>query len=96
MVRRIGGTRRKTRAKFRRNIRDRGKVSIRKYLQSFKVWEKVSLSANPSVHKGLYFARFHSSKGTIKRKRGECYIVEIKDKTKTKNLIVHPVHLSKA
>ena len=95
MATRKGGNRRKSRAKFRRNIRDRGKVSIRKYLQSFKAGDKVYLKANPSVHKALYFPRFHGNKGTIKYKRGECYIVEIKDKNKIKNLIVHPVHLTK-
>ena len=95
MARRKGGSRRKSRAKFRRNIRDKGKVSIRKYLQSFKTGDKVCLNSNPSVHKGLYFQRFHGNKGTIKNKRGSCYIVEIKDKTKAKNLIVHPVHLTK-
>ena len=86
---------RKTRAKFRRNVRDKGKVSITKYLQSLKVGDKVNLNLNPSVHKGMYFPRFHGNKGTIKYKRGECYIVEKKEKNKIKNLIVHPVHLTK-
>ena len=95
MARRKGGFRRKTRAKLRRNIRDKGKVSIRKYLQIFKAGDKVCLSMNPSVHKGMYFPRFHGNKGTVKEKKGSCYIVEIKDKNKIKNLIIHPIHLTK-
>jgi len=95
MASRKGGNRRKTRSKFRRNIRDRGKVSIRKYLQSFKIGDKVCLTLNPSVHKGPYFPRFHGNKGVIKNKKGACYIVQIKDRDKTKKLIIHPIHLSK-
>lgn len=95
MAARKGGNRRKSRAKFRRNVRDKGKVSIRKYLQSFKIGDKVQLIINPSVHRGLYFPRFHGNKGTIKYKRGNCYIVEVKDRGKAKNIIVHPVHLTK-
>ncbi len=95
MAGRKGGNRRKTRSKFRRNKSDRGKVSIRKYIQSFKIGDKVCLNLNPSVHKGMYFPRFHGDKGTIKSKRGACYVVQIKDGNKTKNLIIHPVHLSK-
>jgi large subunit ribosomal protein L21e len=95
MVQRRGGFRRKTRYKLSRDPRDRGKVSIRKYLQSFKDGERVILKINPSVHGGMYFPRFHGNHGIIRNKRGECYIVEIKDKDKAKSLIVHPVHLTK-
>ena len=95
MAKRKGGFRRKTRAKLRRNANDRGKVSIRKYLQSFDIGERVSLVMNPSVHEGMYFPRFHGAKGIVKEKQGDCYIVQIKDKTKLKKLIVHPVHLTK-
>jgi len=95
MVQRKGGFRRKTRYKLSRGPRDRGKVSIRKYLQSFKAGEIVILKMNPSVHEGMYFPRFHGNHGIIKEKRGNCYIVKIKDKNKEKDLIVHPVHLTR-
>ena len=95
MARRKGGSRRKTRAKFRRNVNDRGKVSIKKYLQSFKLGDRVCLDANPSIHRGLYFPRFHGLKGVITEKKGECYLVQFKDKNKLKKVIAHPVHLTK-
>jgi len=95
MARRKGGNRRKTRSKLRRNVNDKGKVSIKRYFQSFKIGERVCLDMNPSVHKGMYFPRFHGNNGIIKNKRGQCYVIEIKDKTKIKNLIVHPVHLKR-
>ena len=96
MARRKGGNRRKTRSKLRRNVNDKGKVSIRKYLQGFNAGDRVCLNMNPSVHKGMYFPRFHGANGVVKGKRGECYIVEISDKTNLKNIIVHPIHLTKS
>ena len=95
MARRKGGSRRKTRSKLRRNVNDKGKVSITKYLQSFKLGDHVCLDMNPSVHVGMYLPRFHGNKGKVTGKRGECYIVQIKDKNKLKKMVVHPVHLTR-
>jgi len=95
MAKRIGGARRKTRHKFSKSIRKKGKVSIREYLQNFKPGDKVSLSVEPSVHKGMYYRRFLSKIATVKSKKGRCYEVLIKDGKKTKTLIVHPVHVKK-
>ncbi len=95
MVQRSGGFRRKTRHKLKKNIREKGKISIRKYLQEFKLGDKVLLKAEPSIQKGMYFPRFHSKVGIIKEKQGKCYKVLIKDHNKEKFLIVHPIHLSK-
>ncbi len=94
-MKRIGGMRRKTRSKLRKNVSERGKISIRDYLQNFKEGEKVSLSAEPAYQKGMYFPRFHGLVGTIVGKKGSCYRVEIKDRNKLKELIVHPVHLQR-
>lgn len=96
MVQRIGGIRRKTRYKFRKEKKQRGKVSITRYLQSFHAGEKVYLHVEPSVQKGMYHPRFMGKSGVIKSKRGKCYEVSIDDFGKQKTLIVHPVHLKRA
>jgi large subunit ribosomal protein L21e len=96
MAKRIGGNRRKTRYKFTKNIRTKGKVSITKYLQSFREGDKVQLSAEPAIHKGVYFKRFHGKTGTVISKQGNCYKINIKDINMIKTIIVHPVHLKKA
>ena len=93
MSKRVGGFRRKTRHKLAKSLREKGKLSIRKYLQEFKKGDKVLLKAEPSVHKGIYYPRFHGKTGVIKNKKGNCYEVAIKDNKKEKILIVHPVHL---
>ena len=93
MVQRTGGSRRKTRYYFSKRRYDRGKISIKNYLQSFEKGDKVILLADPSVHKALYFRRFHAKVGKIEKSRGSCYEISIKEGNKPKTVIVHPVHL---
>ncbi len=93
MVDRVGGFRRNTRYKLRKNVRARGKISLRSYLQSFNVGDKVQLKAEPARQKGMYFPRFYGKVGTVSKIVGTCYEVQIKDFTKAKTVVVHPVHL---
>jgi len=90
-----GGFRRKTRSKLSKNYKDKGKISIRKYFQTFVQGDKVILKAEPAYQKGMYYPRFHGRVGLILKKRGEAYEILIKDGNKEKMLIVHPVHLKR-
>ena len=96
MVKRIGGLRRKTRYKFRKEKRSKGKISITRYFQSFDTGNRVYLSLESAVQKGMYHPRFMGKSGIITGKRGKCYEVAINDLGKAKTLIVHPVHLKRA
>ena len=96
MVKRIGGNRRKTRYKYRKEKRNRGKISITRYFQSFSVGDRVFLGIESAVQKGSYHPRFMGRSGIIKCKRGRCYEVSINDLGKGKTLVVHPVHLRKS
>ena len=96
MVKRIGGIRRKTRYKFRKEKRTRGKISITRYFQSFNAGDRVYLDVEPAVQKGMYHPRFMGKTGVITAKRGRCYEIAINDLGKEKTLIVHPVHLKRA
>lgn len=93
MPKRKGGQKRKTRYKFRKELRARGKISITNYLNEFAPGDKVSLSVEPAVQKGMYHPRFMGKIGIIKGKKGKCYEVMINDKGKDKVLISHPIHL---
>jgi len=95
MVKRIGGNRRKSRAKLRKPVDKRGKISIRRFFQELTDGERVQLLAEPAVQTGLYHLDFHGKSGIVSGKQGECYKVTIKDGKKEKVLIVHPVHLKK-
>ena len=94
-MQRTGGSRRKTRYKFSKSRSEKGKISIKKYIQTFESGDKVLLQLEPSVHKGMYFRRFHSKIGKVNKKRGSCYELTIKEGDKQKTVIVHPVHLIK-
>jgi len=96
MVKRIGTTKRKTRHELGKPIRSRGKISLTRYLQSFKPGDRVQLSAEPGIQKGMYFMRFHGKSGVIKARKGSCYEVYIENRGKDKTLIVHPIHLKRA
>tara|TARA_Y100000310_G_scaffold275745_2_gene292439 strand:- start:525 stop:824 length:300 start_codon:yes stop_codon:yes gene_type:complete len=94
-MQRIGGFRRKTRHKLRKGVRERGKISLRRFFQGFKEGEFVALSAESGYQKGMYFPRFHGKNGVISGKQGTNYYVAIKDGGKEKKILVHPVHLKK-
>lgn len=95
-MKRIGGNRRKSRYKMSVSLSDKGKLHIKKYLQTFETGEKVLLKAYPSHQGGLFCLRFHGKVGEIVGKQGTCYKVGIMDGKKSKECIVHPVHILKA
>ena len=96
MVKRVGTQQRKTRYKFKRHLRERGKLSISRFLREFNVGDKVNLKINSAVQKGRFYPRFYGLTGTITGKRGFCYEIAIHDREKMKHLYVHPIHLEKS
>lgn len=95
MVKRIGGSRRKSRHKMQKPRHLRGKTKVSDFLKSFNNGDKVVLKADPSYQSGMYHPRFHGKVGTIVGSRGNSYEVEINDFTVSKRLIVHPIHLKR-
>jgi len=95
MVKRIGTARRKTRQILRLKHRQKGKVPLRRYFQSFSPGEKVAIIPQPNVPEGMPFRRYTGKIGNITGRQGDCYLVTVRDGRKEKQLIVHPVHLKK-
>ncbi len=95
MPKRMGSIQRKSRYKFKRELRDQGKIPLNRYLQNLASGDAVSLVIMPAVQEGRFFSRFHGLNGVVTGKRGFCYQVRINDKGKDKTLYVHPVHLKK-
>ena len=93
MVTRGNATRRKTRHLMAKHFRKKGKISMTRYFAEYEQGTKVQLVAEPAVNKGMYNTRFYGRAGTIKKKVGSCYHVEIKDGNKTKLILSHPIHL---
>ena len=96
MVKRVGSIRRKTRRLLAVQKKDKGKLSLTRFLQKLNDGDKVVLKAAPSVQDGQsYYRRFHGKTGTVIGRKGKCYEVRIKDKDKIKSILVKPVHLMK-
>lgn len=94
-MKKTGGLRRKTRQLFKKHKRQKGKLSLTRYLQTFKKGDKVKLTVESAMHKGMYHPMFYGKISIVKTKKGKCYEILITDRGKQKTLIVHPVHLKK-
>jgi large subunit ribosomal protein L21e len=91
MTRKSRGSRSKSRFKL---IQKPGyRPPITKFLQEFRVDQKVIILQEPSSQRGMPHHRFKGLAGHIIGKRGKSYIVEILDGNKVKKLISRPEHL---
>ncbi len=90
MVKRPRGTL----SKRSRRIKSKRRLTPKDYIKEFNIGDKVVIDIKPAYKLGGFpHPRYRGRVGTVKEKRGECYIVEIKDGRSTKQLIVHPIHL---
>jgi large subunit ribosomal protein L21e len=96
MVKASKGYRRRTRSVMQKRARDRGLSPITRIFQTFEVGEKANINIDPSVHKGVPHVRFHGHTGTIVRKQGEAYLIDVRMGGMMKQVIVRPEHLRKA
>lgn len=89
------GKRSETRSKLRKNVRDRGKVPLKRITQEFSEGAKVSINIEPSIMSGQPHPRFYGKTGSIAGKQGKAYVVKVKDGGKTKEIISGPEHLER-
>ncbi len=87
------GPRKKTRYKFKKEIRRRGIVPVTSLIQKFDIGQKVHVVVEPSIQKGMPHRRFHGMTGTIVGQRGRAWLLSIHDGGKEKILIARPQHL---
>lgn len=78
---------------MKKKPRERGLSPITRSLQTFNIGEKAGVVIDPSIHKGQPHPRFHGLTGTVKKRQGNAYLIEIKDGNKTKQVIAKPEHL---
>ena len=75
-------------------MREHGKVKLSKYFQEFKKGERVAVKRELSVQP-KFPKQIQGRSGVVNGKRGNSYLVKIKDINKEKSYIIHPVHLKK-
>jgi len=95
MVKASKGIRRRTRGIMSKKPRERGLSPITRALQKFEVGEKANIVIDPSFHKGQPHVRFHGRTGEIISRRGNAYVLSLREKGKKKTTIVRPEHLRK-
>ncbi|MCP4762669.1 MAG: 50S ribosomal protein L21e [archaeon] len=90
------GARTRTRSVFRKNVRDRGLKSLRRFMITYEVGDKVDIIVDPAYQKrGMPHKRFQGKTGTIVGIRGRCFEVKVKDINKEKMLIIGKEHIRK-
>ncbi len=87
------GTRKKTRYKFKKDLRARGVLPVTRVIQEFETGQRVHIVCEPSIQKGMPNRRFHGKTGSIIGRRGRAWLVSIYDGNKEKMIISRPQHL---
>ena len=87
------GQRKKTRYKFKKDLRARGVLPVTRVIQQFEIGQKVHVVCEPSIQKGMPHRRFHGKTGSVVGQRGRAWLVEIRDGNKLKTVISRPQHL---
>ena len=85
------GFRSGTRRKLKKNIREKFKPE--NYIRKFSLKDRVVIDLDPASQKGMPFPRFKGKVGEIVGKRGDAYIIKIKDGDKVKQVIAGPEHI---
>lgn len=76
---------------LRRRVGER-RLGMSKLLKSFKVGESVSISPKMG-YSGMPHPRYRGRIGVIASRRGEAYVIDVRDGNVVKQLIVPGVHL---
>jgi large subunit ribosomal protein L21e len=87
------GKRHKTRQKLRKHKREKGMPTVNTLLREYKEGDRVHIEINPSIHSAMPHRRFHGRTGTVQGRRGDCYLVKVKNMNALRTIIVHPAHI---
>ncbi|TAN35538.1 MAG: 50S ribosomal protein L21e [Candidatus Methanoperedens sp.] len=88
------GTRRKSRYKLKKTVREKGLSPITRALQEFTDGDIVNIDLDPSIQNGMPHPKFHGRTGKIIERRGRAYMVEVRDGGLMKEVIALPEHLT--
>ena len=94
MVRASKGFRRGTRNKLKKALRTKFKPNM--FITDYKEGQSVIINHNPLSQSGMPHPRFKSMMGTIVKRRGDSYMVDVKVGKTYKHLIVKGEHLKPA
>lgn len=78
----------------RKRLRTRGKAQLSEHFKEFKEGDRVAIIRDRSYQFPLP-ERMNGITGKIIGKRGEAYLISMKDGKKQKTVILKPIHLKK-
>ncbi len=88
------GTRRKSRYKLKKTVREKGLSPISRAVQEFTDGDRVNVDIDPGIQEGMPHHKFHGKTGKVVGQRGRAYLVEVRDGGLMKEIIVLPEHLT--
>ncbi|CAG0974008.1 hypothetical protein METP3_01669 [Methanosarcinales archaeon] len=88
------GTRRKSRYKLKKTVREKGLSPISRAIQEFHEGDIVNIDLDPSIQNGMPHPKFQGRTGKVMNQRGRAYIVEVRDGGLMKEVIILPEHLT--
>ncbi len=88
------GTRRKSRHKLRKTVREKGMSPISRAIQLFKEGDIVNIDLDPGIQNGMPHPKFQGRTGKVTSQRGRAYLVEVRDGGLMKEVIILPEHLT--
>jgi large subunit ribosomal protein L21e len=77
-----------------KRIREKGKLRLSKLFREFKEGDKISLIHIPGQNPDFPI-RYQGRTGNIVEKRGNAYVINVKDGGQIKKFIVKRIHLKK-
>jgi len=82
-----------TKSIAKKKSRQKGMPSSSRVLQTFSKGDKVQIAFESAITKGMTYLKFNGKFGIVAGLQGGSYLVNIKDGTKPKQVILAPVHL---
>lgn len=88
------GTRRKSRYKLKKTVREKGLSPISRAIQEFHEGDIVNIDLDSSIQNGMPHPKFQGRTGKVMSQCGRAYIVEVRDGGLMKEVIILPEHLT--
>ncbi len=82
-----------TKSITKKKSRQKGMPSASRVLQAFSNGDKVRISVESAITKGMPYLKYNGKFGIVAGPQGGSYLVNITDGTKPKQVIIAPVHL---
>ena len=95
MGKRSSGIRRKSRSVLSKRVREKGRLPLSRLLTKYEAGEKVVITIDPAVQKGMPHKRYQGKVASVVGQRGRAYLLEVPQRKTVKTIIATPEHIRK-